>query len=74
MVQSVGEMIEVDFNIVFFWGEGRQGGVFVIASVLKGSILKGDMAKSIFVQDCRPSPGTDERLIGESFFKTFVFL
>jgi len=40
VVQSVGEIIQVDFNIVFFEGEGRQGGVFVIASALKGSILK----------------------------------
>ena len=55
----------------FFWfGRGEGGGVgggegevFVIASALKGSILKEDMAKSIFVQDCRPSPGADERLV-----------
>ena len=42
---------------------GGEGEVFVIASALKGSILKEDMAKSIFVQDCRPSPGADERLV-----------
>ena len=65
-------MILVDFNIFHFFGlgGGRGGGVgggegevFVIASALKGSILKEDMAKSIFVQDCRPSPGADERLV-----------
>lgn len=32
------------------------------------------MAKSIFVQDCRPSPGTDEGLIGESFLKLVFFV
>ena len=63
-------MILVDFNIFHFFGLGGGGGVgggegevFVIASALKGSILKEDMAKSIFVQDCRPSPGADERLV-----------
>ena len=58
-----------DFNIFHFFGlggggvGGGEGEVFVIASALKGSILKEDMAKSIFVQDCRPSPGADERLV-----------
>ena len=56
-------MILVDFNIFHFFGWGGEGEVFVIASALKGSILKEDMAKSIFVQDCRPSPGADERLV-----------
>ena len=65
-------MILVDFNIFHFFGLGGGGGVgggggegevFVIASALKGSILKEDMAKSIFVQDCRPSSGADERLV-----------
>ena len=63
-------MILVDFNIFHFFGLGGGGGVgggegevFVIASALKGSILKEEMAKSIFFQDCRPSPGADERLV-----------
>lgn len=38
-------------------------GVFVIASALKGSLLKEYIVKSIFVQACRPTLGADERLV-----------
>lgn len=47
----------------FFFGRGGGGGVFVIASALKGSLLKEYIVKSIFVQACRPSLGADERLV-----------
>lgn len=46
----------------FFWW-GRGAGVFVIASALKGSLLKEYIVKSIFVQACRPALGADERLV-----------
>ena len=49
-------------STLFFWW-GRGGGVFVIASALKGSHLKEYIVKSIFVQACRPSLGADERLV-----------
>ena len=48
-------------HFFFWWGSGA--GVFVIASALKGSLLKEYIVKSIFVQACRPTLDADERLV-----------
>ena len=42
-------MIHPDFNIVFFFGGGGVGGVFVVVSAFKSFILKLDMVTSSFL-------------------------
>ena len=62
IVRFRSEMIQPDFNIVFFVSGGGGGGelegeyFFLVAIALKSSILKHDTSTSIFlnisVQDC----------------------
>ena len=44
-----GQVIQPDFNIVFFGCSAEGGGVFVVASAFKSFILKLDIPTSVFL-------------------------